>query len=375
MEARAYVVGGAVRDILLGREPKDIDYVWVGQTAEAMLDMGFEQVGADFPVFLDSDGNEHALARKERKVAAGYNGFEVNFDPSVTLQDDLVRRDLTINAMAVPVAYWNEFVSGDRSALVDYFNGQSDLNNKILRHVSAAFAEDPVRVLRVARFAARYEFDVSLATIALMNDLVAAGELDALVPERVWAETERALLENNPMAFFRTLKMCRADRLLFPELKVNGFLETCLNKNAGLADLTAMFALMCLQMESDHINSLCERLKVPNDCRQLALHAVDFCNTLRSDDDLTPELLVSLYERVRARSFGDLWGVGSVADMAAYNTARYRDRLQTVMHSAPHVLDVRFTDLTQEQQENLKGPDVGAALRELKLERATEALK
>ena len=373
---KVYIVGGYVRDRLLDRECKDHDFVVVGATEQEMLDLGFSSVGADFPVFLHpKTGDEFALARKERKVAAGYNGFEVEFDPSVTLEEDLIRRDLTINAMAREVVGWNE--EGHAKLcddVIDPFGGQSDLQSGILRHVSEAFAEDPVRVLRVARFAARYEFAVSLATVALMAKLVEDGELDALVPERVWAETERALLETNPMAFFRTLRACGADNVLFPELKLNGFLETCLNKNAGLGGLTAMFALTCLQLHPEQVNSLCDRVKVPNDCRQLALHSVDFCNTLRSDEDLTPELVVSLYERVRARDFDDLWGVGLVADMAAYNTPRYRERLKTVVHSAPHVLSVRFADLTQAQQETLKGPEVGEALRKLRLRRAAESL-
>jgi tRNA nucleotidyltransferase (CCA-adding enzyme) len=368
---KVYVVGGAVRDVLLGREPKDIDYVWVGQTAEAMLDLGYEQVGADFPVFLDSDGNEHALARKERKVAAGYNGFETDFDPSVTLEDDLVRRDLTINAMAVPVAYWDDFVGGDDGVLVDPFHGRVDLDNGLLRHVSEAFAEDPVRVLRVARFAARFEFDVSLTTVALMKSLVDEGELDTLVPERVWAETERALTETNPMAFFNTLKACGALVKLFPEVETNDLLEV--NLGADLCDARSKFALMCLDMDFQAINDMCDRLKVPNDFRQLAVRSLGFTTLLRKGFDA--EEYVNELELMRAThdktNFVDvMW----VADRSAFNTRQFRVRLDEAARAFPDVFDVRFDNLTDEQKNSLKGPEVGTALHNLRVETAAQKL-
>ena len=369
--SKQYVVGGAVRDVLLGRLPKDLDYVWVGATPEEMLSKDMNQVGADFPVFLDEDGNEHALARKERKVEAGYNGFEVDFDTSVTLEDDLLRRDLTINAMAVPADDWNEFLLGNHDLVLDPFGGRSDLEQELLRHVSQAFAEDPVRVLRVARFAARYEFAVALETVALMCNLVETGELDTLVPERVWAECEKALTETNPMAFFRTLKMCKADQLLFPELKCSGFLETCFNDTPE--DNNLRFALMCLKLTDEELNGLCDRLKVPNEFKQRAVRGRTLVNVLR--EELTPESVVSALEAVGGvQNSENVEDALMVALHSAYNTEDFSNRMFTVGVLTPNVCGVRFADLTEDQQNTLQGPAVGAALRELRLAAAAKTL-
>jgi tRNA nucleotidyltransferase (CCA-adding enzyme) len=210
---RAYLVGGAVRDKLLGRPVAERDWVVVGETPESMQAMGFRAVGKDFPVFLHPQTHdEYALARTERKTAPGYRGFAVHAAPEVTLEEDLRRRDLTINAMAEDVA----------GRLIDPFGGQGDLNARQLRHVSPAFGEDPVRVLRVARFAARYAplgFSVAEETRFLMRAMVTAGEIDALVAERVWAELVKALAEAAPAAFFAVLRECGALARLFPEIE------------------------------------------------------------------------------------------------------------------------------------------------------------
>jgi len=207
-----YLVGGAVRDKRLGLPVSDRDYVVVGATPDEMVAQGFKPVGADFPVFLHPETKEeYALARTERKSGRGYKGFTVYAAPDVTLEDDLRRRDLTINAMA-------ETLDG---RLIDPFGGAADLERKLLRHVSPAFAEDPVRILRVARFAARFAprgFRVADETIELMRSMVAAGEVDHLVPERVWTELERALGEDTPSPFFEVLRVCDALGRLFPEL-------------------------------------------------------------------------------------------------------------------------------------------------------------
>lgn len=209
---RTYLVGGAVRDRLLGLPVQDRDYVVVGATPEDLLDAGFKRVGADFPVFLHPQtGEEYALARTERKTGRGYHGFAVSFSPNVTLEEDLQRRDLTINAMA-------ETPDG---TVIDPFGGQADLAARRLRHVSPAFVEDPVRILRVARFAARFHrlgFVVAPETLALMRHMVEAGEADALVPERVWQEFERALREPDPQRFVTVLRDCGALSRVLPEL-------------------------------------------------------------------------------------------------------------------------------------------------------------
>jgi tRNA nucleotidyltransferase (CCA-adding enzyme) len=209
---RTYLVGGAVRDRLLGRPVVDNDHVVVGATPQEMLALGYRAVGKDFPVFLHPHtAEEYALARTERKTGHGYRGFAVHADPSVTLEEDLARRDLTINAIA----------QDEHGALVDPFGGQRDIEQRVLRHVSDAFVEDPVRLLRVARFAARFAplgFTVAPETMALMRAMVADGEVDHLVPERVWAETRRALAEAQPSAFVRVLREAGALAVLFPEV-------------------------------------------------------------------------------------------------------------------------------------------------------------
>lgn len=210
--SETYLVGGAVRDQLLGMEVKDKDYVVVGTTPELMVEAGFRPIGKDFPVFLHPvSKDEYALARTERKTAKGYHGFEFNADPDVTLEEDLLRRDLTINAMAMD----------QNGQIIDPFGGQQDLNNKWLRHVSPAFAEDPVRVLRIARFMSRLAplgFQVHPETLKLMKKLVADGEIAALVPERVWQEIKNSLNQAQPSAFFMTLRECGALKVLLPEI-------------------------------------------------------------------------------------------------------------------------------------------------------------
>jgi len=207
-----YLVGGAVRDALLNIKIKDKDWVVVGSTPAELINLGYSQVGADFPVFLHpKTKEEHALARTERKSGSGYQGFICDFNPDITLEEDLLRRDLTINAMA----------QNNDGSLVDPYNGQQDIKEKKLRHVSEAFAEDPLRVLRVARFAARFAhlgFTIADETLTLMQDIAASGELNHLTPERVWQETERALGESQPWVYFQVLRDCHALEIIFPEL-------------------------------------------------------------------------------------------------------------------------------------------------------------
>lgn len=209
---RVYLVGGAVRDQLLDHPYHEKDYVVVGATPEQLLMQGYQPVGKDFPVFLHPQTKEeYALARTERKSGQGYHGFEFYTDQSVTLEEDLIRRDLTINAMAMD----------DEGNLYDPYHGQHDLKNRILRHVSQAFVEDPLRVLRIARFAARYKalgFSVAAETLTLMRTLAESGELNTLTPERVWKETARALMENHADEYFEILRQCGALKVLFPEL-------------------------------------------------------------------------------------------------------------------------------------------------------------
>ena len=221
-------VGGAVRDTLLGYPHQEIDWVVVGSTPEEMTAAGYTQVGRDFPVFLHPDTKEeYALARTERKSGPGYHGFTVHADPSVTLEEDLERRDLTINAMAM---------DGD-GVVTDPYGGQADLDAKILRHVSPHFVEDPLRVLRVARFAARYHylgFVVAEETQRLMAEIVAAGELPHLSTERVWVETERALGEKNPEIYCQVLHDCGALQALMPEVAASNGISALIGSKRAL---------------------------------------------------------------------------------------------------------------------------------------------
>ena len=210
-ELNSYLVGGAVRDALLGLAVSDRDWVVVGSSPEEMERLGFEPVGKDFPVFINKEtGEEYALARTERKTAQGYKGFRFSTSPDITLEDDLARRDLTINAIA----------QDTDGSLIDPFDGQRDLESGVIRHVSEAFVEDPVRILRAARFAARFAFDIAPETMQLMRDMVTNGEVDALIPERVWAETYKALKTKAPHIYLKVLRECGALARVMPEVDV-----------------------------------------------------------------------------------------------------------------------------------------------------------
>ncbi|AXP05646.1 MULTISPECIES: multifunctional CCA addition/repair protein [Pseudomonas] len=296
-----YKVGGAVRDRLLGIPVTDIDRVVVGATAEEMLAKGFRPVGADFPVFLDpKTGEEYALARTERKSGRGYGGFVFHASPEVTLEEDLVRRDLTINAMA----------EDDHGNLTDPYHGQRDLEARVLRHVSPAFAEDPLRVLRVARFAARYAplgFKVADETLGLMRQLSESGELEALTAERSWKEISRALMEKQPQVFIQVLRDCTALKVLMPEVDAlfgvpqpeahhpeidTGLHTLSVLEQAALHQQPLTVRWACLlhdlgkgltpehewprHIAHEHkglklIKAVNERFKVPRDCQELAL--------------------------------------------------------------------------------------------------------
>ncbi|MDD1622911.1 MAG: multifunctional CCA addition/repair protein [Methylococcaceae bacterium] len=327
---KTYLVGGAVRDRLLGFPVKERDWLVVGAVAETMLDQGYRPVGKDFPVFLHPQTHEeYALARTERKTAPGYRGFQVYAAPDVTLEEDLRRRDLTINAMAI----------GEDGVLIDPFGGQRDLQNRILRHVSPAFNEDPVRILRVARFAARYAhlgFTVADETLQRMRNMVATGEADHLVAERVWAELHKALLEATPSAFFQTLKNCGALRVMFPEIdalfgvpqpeKYHPEIDTgvhilmVLDQAASLsakADvrLAALLhdlgkALTPSQYWPSHhgheqkglsaLHSLCERLRVPKSFKILCAQVMEYHTHCHRALELRADTLVDMLQAIGA---------------------------------------------------------------------------
>ncbi|AFK69912.1 multifunctional CCA tRNA nucleotidyl transferase/2'3'-cyclic phosphodiesterase/2'nucleotidase/phosphatase [Pseudomonas putida SJTE-1] len=261
-----YKVGGAVRDRLLGRPVSDIDWLVVGATVEEMLAKGYRPVGADFPVFLHpKTGEEYALARTERKSGRGYGGFTFHASPDVTLEEDLIRRDLTINAMA----------EDEAGTVYDPYQGRNDLDQRLLRHVSPAFAEDPLRVLRVARFAARYAplgFRVADETLALMRQISASGELQALTAERSWKEIERALMEVQPQVFFKVLSACGALQELLPELDDSSRTLAALEQAAVQEQpLHVRWACLLRGLAPTSIKAVNQRLKAPRECQELAM--------------------------------------------------------------------------------------------------------
>lgn len=321
---KVFQVGGAVRDALLGLPVKDTDHVVVGATPEQMEKLGYRPVGKDFPVFLHPKTNEeYALARTERKTAKGYKGFQVFASPDVTLEEDLARRDLTINAIA----------RDESGALIDPYNGQGDIQRKTLRHVSEAFAEDPVRILRAARFAARFaQFSVAPETMQLMKHMVDDGEVDALVAERVWQELAKGLMEDKPSRMFEVLRECGALKRILPELDrlwgvpqppqhhpevdtgVHVMMVVDYAASQGYS-LPVRFAALTHDLgkgttpadvlprhighEERSVNLLkevCKRLRVPNDCKELAHIVAKFHGKVHAVFEMRPSTVVQFLQ-------------------------------------------------------------------------------
>jgi tRNA nucleotidyltransferase (CCA-adding enzyme) len=393
---KVYQVGGSVRDRLLGLPVQDRDWVVVGSTAEALRALGYRQVGKDFPVFLHPQtGEEYALARTERKTAPGYHGFAVHADPGVTLEEDLRRRDVTVNAMALDEA----------GNLIDPFGGQEDLRRRLLRHVSPAFVEDPVRVLRVARFAARLGFAVAAETLALMRTMVEAGEVDALTPERVWAELERALGEPDPGRFIGVLRECGALARLFPEIDAlfgvpqradfhpevdtGAHLLLVLGQAARLSpEPVVRFAALVHDLgkgttpaeewprhvgHEDRgvalVEGLCERYRAPREFRELGVLTARLHGLCHRALELRPSTLLRLlesadafrrperFERLLLACEADFRGRPGWEDRP-YPQA---DALRTARSAAAAVAAQPLA------QQGLAGPDLAQALRELRV--------
>ncbi|MBM3350554.1 MAG: multifunctional CCA addition/repair protein [Betaproteobacteria bacterium] len=323
-----YIVGGAVRDELLGLPIKDKDYVVVGSTPESMLAAGFKAVGKDFPVFLHPvTHDEYALARTERKTAKGYKGFVVHASPDVTLEEDLARRDFTINAIA----------KDGQGRLIDPFNGQVDIQARVLRHVSIAFVEDPVRILRAARFSARLpDFNLAPETLTLMRSMVDAGEVDALVAERVWQELAKGLMEEKPSRMFETLRACGALQKILPTLdrlwgmpqppqhhpEVDAGVHVmlvidyaaskhfslpvrfaALMHNLGKESTTQAILPRHIGHEERGVNlvqEVCKRLRVPNECKELAVMVTKFHGKLFQALRMCPDTLVHFLTQLDA---------------------------------------------------------------------------
>ncbi len=407
-----FVVGGAVRDALMGQRVNDRDWVVVGSTPEAMTAQGFVPVGKDFPVFLHPQTREeYALARTERKTARGYKGFAVQAAPDVTLEEDLARRDLTMNAMAVPEALAHQAPTTWAGQIVDPYGGQRDLQSKVLRHVTEAFAEDPVRILRLARFAARFaDFSVAGDTMALMRQMVEDGEVDHLVPERVWQELAKGLMAPKPSRMFAVLRECGALKVLLPELdrlwgvpqrpeyhpeidtgvhmmlvmdmsaRLNMPLPVrvaCLMHDLGKGTTPADVLPRHIGHEGRSVKLLqkvCERLRVPTDCKELAEVVAREHGNIHRSAELGPEALMRLLERCdairqperfeRALQACECDARGRLGfDDAAYPQA---DRLLKAQQAA---LSVETAPIAQAAAaQGLKGPKIGEQIAKARIQ-------
>jgi tRNA nucleotidyltransferase (CCA-adding enzyme) len=399
-----FLVGGAVRDRFLGLPVKDRDWVVVGASPKQLNGLGYRSVGKDFPVFLHPDSHEeYALARTERKTSVGYHGFEFNTASDVTLEQDLLRRDLTINAMA----------EDEHGNLVDPLNGQQDLKNRVLRHVSSAFAEDPVRILRVARFLARFHrfgFSIADETLALMRDMVKAGEVDALVPERVWQEMAKALTEPNPEQFILALRECGALKVLFPEIDalfgvpqvkvyhpevdtgvhVMMVLQQCClltnNPVTRFAALTHDLGKATTEADIlphhyghedrgvDLVKGLCERLKIPNEYRQLAMLTSAYHTHVHRAFEVKPKTLLKVLAATDAFRRPDRFAqflIACKADSRGRPTFESREYLQADFY-ALLLEKTKGIDVAPIIEAGFRGEQVKEQLRRVRLRTIAE---
>ena len=357
-------VGGAVRDKLLGYPHHETDWVVVGSTPEEMIKNGFTQVGRDFPVFLHPESKEeYALARTERKSGPGYHGFVVHADPSVTLEEDLERRDLTINAMAMD----------ESGALIDPYGGQADLKTKTLRHVSPHFVEDPLRVLRAGRFAARYHhlgFTVAKETVALMTEIVDAGELTHLSTERIWVETEKALGEQHPEIYCQVLADCGALAVLLPEVAVSHGISA-LGRAAPHTDRTdCRWAALLADLPEMRAKEASERLKAPNAFSLLATRISGGRSSIKTALKDATECMALLKVLDGLRREEPFEGFCETLVALEQNSADARstiDLLRSARGAAQQVTAADFVD------RGLTGPELGAAIQTAQIE-AIDAL-
>lgn len=358
-----YLVGGAVRDQLLKYPCHERDWVVVGATPDDLIAQGFQPVGKDFPVFLHPQTKEeYALARTERKTGPGYTGFECHTSPDVTLEEDLQRRDLTINAMAQDM----------RGRIIDPYGGQQDLKAKVLRHVSPAFVEDPLRVLRVARFAARYAhlgFTIAPETLNLMQSIVSSGELNALPGERVWKELERALGEASPDVFFYVLQQCGALESLMPEL---GAIES--DRRAALqraaahdSPNTLRFTLLARGISEQQLNTLCDHIKAPNEYRHLALIMARQGDCL-AHNSAGPETLLTILEQADAFRKPERFHDWLRAGHLLYPDSPLPDKLRSALDACSTV------DPGAIAAQGLKGKAIAGELRNQRIEAINRAL-
>ena len=360
-----YRVGGAVRDSLLGYPHVETDWVVVGSTPEEMISSGYTQVGRDFPVFLHPDSKEEfALARTERKSGPGYHGFVVHADPLVTLEEDLERRDLTINAMAMDEA----------GVVIDPYGGRADLDAKILRHVSPHFVEDPLRVLRVARFAARYHhlgFTVARETMSLMAEIVAAGEIPHLSTERIWVETEKALGEQHPQVYWQVLADCDALTVLAPELAVSNGIDALCRAAPHTQRTDCRWAALLSDLSEARAENVSEGLKAPNAYSLLATRVSggrSIIKTALKDANACMALLKMLDALRREEPFEGFCETLVALEQNSVDAQSAINLLRSTRSAARQVKAADFAD------QGLSGPSLGAAIQAAQTERIATLL-
>ena len=362
---KSYLVGGAVRDTLLGYPFHEKDWVVVGATPAEMIEAGYAQVGRDFPVFLHPDSKEeYALARTERKSGPGYHGFVVHADRGVTLEEDLERRDLTINAMAMDA-------SGD---IIDPYHGQQDLADRVLRHVSPHFIEDPLRVLRVARFAARYHhlgFTIASETAALLSQIVAADELPHLSIERVWVEMEKALGTTHPEVFFHTLADCQGLAILLPELSVSQGIAALARAAPHTPRLDCRWASLLADLPEARVKAINNHLKVPNAFNLLSTRVSAARPTLKTAlrDATDCMVLIKLLDALRRDE--PFEGVCETLIALEQNSDEAKTTIELLRTACDRARTVTAADFTDS---GLTGPELGTAIEAARIEQLREVL-
>ena len=377
-----YLVGGAIRDRLLGLTSQEKDWVVINATASDLTKLGYKQVGKSFPVFIHpKTGEEYALARKEIKSDEGYYGFKIDSSPNVTLEEDLYRRDLTINAMA----------EDNTGQIIDPFNGQKDLSNRVLRHVSAAFVEDPLRVLRVSRFKAKLHdlnFEIAPETIKLLEEIVESGELETLVPERIWQETYKALCEPRFDQYFQTLINLKAFNQVFPEIthmnsdfSENHIIQAAIKKE--VSPKIKFCSIFLIMLEHNHqslkdvVTAMQERMNIPNDFKNLVLlvqniYPMLFSSHSNEKNEFFAEQCLNIIEKLDAlRKPSNLEEVLEVISLKK-NYSNIETTVSLIRKSLVLAQSVKINNL---QEDGLEGSVIGEKLRELRLNKIKEELK
>lgn len=371
-----YIVGGAVRDVLLNKDPKDIDFCVVGSTPDKMIKKGFKPINtSSFPVFHDDEGQEYALARTERKVGAGYHGFECDFDDTITLEEDLYRRDLSMNSMAVHIKDWEAFkLTKDEDLLIDPYNGLKSLNDKKIKHTSKHFVEDPVRAVRAVRLANRYRFTICKSTKKMIIELANSGELSHLTSERIWLEIGKIFKQSNNIGgFFAMCEELRISENIFPkfdsdELFINYNGLKAYNDSSIKSDEFAFISMMNTNNLS-YVEKFCKYLKISSRFLNIFKAYVTIENYFYSEPGDPGSIIQCLID---LNSYKDFETTSKIINFFLFIEKRYEKECYLLEKCFNMTNDIRFDSLTEEQQKILKGSQIGEAINKLKIKTITE---